>query len=173
MKTKTQIQKISKTRDTSLKNHPPKVNKFIKMFDAVIFGKGQNVALNEEVKKILLKNSNDKFLLNVASIFYVGGGCPDRDYDSQNEKLKTLRKTINRESKKLVKEVDKEGKKVYPNFKNAISFKLTKGENFKENKNDFSFNYSTLEIKETVVNLDKLISLVQFDLYRSSHSTTR
>ena len=131
------------------------------MFDDVIFVKYQNDELSNEVKKILVKNSNDVFLLEVAKLFYIGGGCPVKDYNSQNEKLKTLRRTINRESKKLVKEVDKEGNKVYPNFKNAISFKLVKGENFKENKNDFVFNYSTLEVNETIVNLDKLIQKIQ------------
>jgi hypothetical protein len=64
--------------------------------------------------------------------------------------------------------VDKEGNKIYPDFKNAVSFKLVKGEDFKKKKEDnkltqadYEFKFSTLEIKEASVNLDKLIEKIR------------
>tara|TARA_R100000700_G_C3118143_1_gene108301 strand:+ start:19 stop:522 length:504 start_codon:yes stop_codon:yes gene_type:complete len=146
MNTKTQIKK-SKKLGTVPKKLTPKMSHFVKMFDDILTGKMSNGKLSEQVSDIILKNSNDVFLLDVAKHFYLDSG-----YNSQAEKLKTLRRTINRESKKLFND-DK--------IKNAISFKLVKGENFKENKNDFSFSYSSLEVKESVVNLNKLIQKIR------------
>ena len=60
---KTTQNKKSKKLGTVPKKETPKVNKFIKMFDAVIFGKGQNVALNEEVKKINILSPHSWILL--------------------------------------------------------------------------------------------------------------
>ena len=146
MNTKTQIKKSLKL-GTVPKKETPKIKAFVKMFDDILNGKISNGKLSEQINEIILNNSNDVFLLEVAKKFYI-----ESDYNTQSEKLKTLRRTINRESKKLFND-DK--------IKNAISFKLVKGENFKENKNDFSFNYSSLEIKEPVINLDKLIQKIR------------